>query len=119
MDGQAIYSLSEDRSTSIYNHLTLTTLPLPPQFVIIDAMFVINTRPLRQTRMFSDYACFLFEQFVTQHFRDGVQEVHLVFDKPGRQSFNPKQYEHKKRYLQCNNDHQHNTLLIHSNYKYP
>ena len=35
-----------------------TTLPLPPQVVIIDAMFVINTRPLRQTRMFSDYACF-------------------------------------------------------------
>ena len=84
-----------------------TTLPLPPQVVIIDAMFVINTRPLRQTRMFSDYACFLFEQFVTQHFRDGVQEVQLVFDKPGRQSFNPKQYKHKKRYLQCNNDHRH------------
>ena len=84
-----------------------TTLPIPAQVVIIDAMFAINTRPLRQTKTFSDYACFLFEQFVTQHFKAGVLEVHLVFDKVRRQPFNPKQYEHKKRYSHNNNDHQH------------
>ena len=84
-----------------------TTLPVPAQVVIIDAMFAINTRPLRQTKTFSNYACFLFEQFATQHFKAGVQEVHLVFDKPRRQPFNPKQYEHRKRYSENNNDHQH------------
>ena len=87
-----------------------TTLPTPAQVVIIDAMFAINTRPLRQTKTFSDYACFLFEQFVTQHFKAGVLEVHLVFDKVRRQPFNPKQYEHKKRYSHNNNDHQHSSF---------
>ena len=47
-----------------------TTLPVTPQVVF---MFTINTRPLRQTKKtFSDYACFLFEQFVTQYFRAGI-----------------------------------------------
>ena len=80
------------------------TLPVTPQAVIIDAMFTINTRPLRLSKTFSDYACFLFEQFVTPHFRAGAHEVHLIFDKPSTGSFNPKWYEQKRRY---NPDHQH------------
>ena len=82
------------------------TLPVTPQAVIIDAMFTINTKPLRLSKTFSDYACFLFEQFVTPHFRAGAREVHLIFDKPSRGSFNPKQYEQKRQYKE-NPEHQH------------
>jgi len=68
-------------------------------------MFAINTRPLQQTRTVSDYACFLFEQFASPHYRAGVQEIHLVFDKPWRQAFNPK-------YSQISNNHQHCSFSI-------
>ena len=40
-------------------------LQVKAQVAIIDAMFVINTRPLRQAKTISDYATFLFEQHVT------------------------------------------------------
>ena len=33
-----------------------------------------------------------------------------MFDKPRRQPFNPKQYKHRKRYSENNNDHQHCTF---------
>jgi len=73
-------------------------LTIVPEVVIMDTMFVINTRPLRQTNTFSDYALFLFNQFVTQYFRKGALEVYLIFDKPNRQIFNPKKFEQRKRY---------------------
>ena len=72
-------------------------------------MFLLNTRPLWQTKTISDYTKLLFNQFALQHYKIGVGEVHLIFDKPGRQQFNPKQFEHHKRYLQNKTvtDHQH------------
>ena len=91
-------------------------LPFAPQIVIIDAMFLLNTRPLRQTNTVSDYTKLLFNQFVLQHYKTGVNEVHLLFDKPGRQLFNPKQFEHRKRYLQNKTvtEHQHYIFMPHS-----
>ena len=91
-------------------------LPFVPQVAIIDAMFMLNTRPLRQTKTLSDYTKFLFNQFALQHYKTGVNEVHLIFDKPGRQQFNPKQFEHHKRSLQHKtvNEHQHYTFMPHS-----
>ena len=79
-------------------------------------MFPLNTRPLRQTKTISDYTKLLFNQFVLQHYKIGVGEVHLIFDKPGRQQFNPKQFEHHKRYLQNKavTDHQHYSFMPHS-----
>ena len=74
-----------------------------PQVVIIDAMFMLNTRPLRQTKTIIEYTILLFNQFVIQYYKTGVKEVHLIFDKPGRQNFNPKQFEHNKRYILCVN----------------
>ena len=80
-----------------------------PQVVIIDAMFMLNTRPLRQTKTIIEYTILLFNQFAIQYYKTGVKEVHLIFDKPGRQNFNPKQFEHNKRYSMCKlaKEHQH------------
>ena len=79
-----------------------------PEAAIIDGMFLINCTPLRHTSIVADYAAFLFNRFVSPHYRAGAVEVHLVFDTPNRQPFNPKCYEHKRR-DQCHNtkDHEH------------
>ncbi len=53
-----------------------------PQITILDAMFLINTKPLRRTKTLSDYAQLLFNRFVLEHFKAGAREVHLLFDKP-------------------------------------
>ena len=84
-----------------------TSLTIIPQAAIIDAMFIINTRPLRQTKTFLEYAHFLFNQFILQHYKAGTSEVHLIFDKVYRQLFNPKRFEHVKRYSKNSSDHQH------------
>ena len=67
-----------------------TSLPWVPQVVIVDAMFAINIKPLRQHKNIQQYANFLFCQFADVHFRKGTNEVHIVFDHPDRLSFNPK-----------------------------
>ena len=43
-----------------------------PEVVIINVVFIINTRPLPHTNTFSDYVLFLFNQFVFQHFKKKV-----------------------------------------------
>ena len=85
----------------------ISSLPSTFPVVIIDAMFMIHTKPLRLTKTFAEYAQFLFNQFVLKYYKTGTLEVHLVFDKPARRLFNPKQVEHLRRYTSSNNDHQH------------
>ena len=68
---------------------------------------MVNTRPLRRTKTIMEYAHVLFDRFALEYFRAGVQEVHLIFDKPGRQTFNPKQFEHAKRYTKGKSCNQH------------
>ena len=68
-----------------------------PQVTIIDAMFLINTKPLRKTKTIAEYAQFLFNRYALEQYQSGVSQVHLVFDKPGQQKFNPKQFQHTKR----------------------
>ena len=48
-----------------------------PEVVILDAMFLINTKP---TKTVSEYAKLLYSRFVLEHFNCGVSEVHIVFD---------------------------------------
>ena len=52
--------------------------PWVPQVAIVDAMFMVNTRPLRRTKTIMQYTRVLFDQFALEHFRAGVQEVHLM-----------------------------------------
>ena len=85
-----------------------TNFPLwTPEVVIIDAMFLINIRPLRRTKTVAEYASLLFNQAVVQYYKAGTNEIHLVFDKPGRQTFNPKACEHHRRYSKGNTTSQH------------
>ena len=38
-----------------------------------------------------------------------TNEVHLIFDKPGRRDFNPKAFKHNRQYNKTNIEHQHYT----------
>ena len=68
-----------------------------PEYAIIDAMFLLNTKPLRSTKSITDYSKFLFNRYAMYYYKIGIKEVHLVFDSPNKQAFNPKQFEQAKR----------------------
>ena len=80
---------------------TVFTSTLPqgwvPQTVVLDAMFLINNTPLRRHRNITDYTQFIFSRFVIEHYKAGVHDVHLTFDKPDSQIFNPKMFEQGRR----------------------
>ena len=44
-----------------------------------------------------EYAHFLLRRFVAPYYHKGSQEVHVLFDNPGRHSFSPKQWKQAKR----------------------
>ena len=79
--------------------VVFNTLPTGwvPEAVIIDGMFLIQCAPLRQTSTISRYAELLFNRFTLHHFKSGAIEVHLIFDSPSMQPFNPKNYERTRR----------------------
>ena len=65
--------------------------------VVLEGMFLINTTPLGTHTSMLDYATFLLRRFVMPHLASGTQEVHIVFDNPGRQPHSPKAFERKRR----------------------
>ena len=75
-----------------------------PEVVIMDSMFLIQCNPLRQTM---DYAKLILNRFALQHYQAGVREVHLVFDAPSNDYFNPKMYEQSRRDSTCESFHEH------------
>ena len=81
---------------------------LPPEWiaevVIIDAMLCIDINPLRQHRSIEQYASLLIKQFAFQYYQQGTNEVHFIFDCPGRLEFNPKDCGPKRM---INADHMH------------
>ena len=76
----------------------ISALEWIPEVAIVDAMFAINTNPLRQHKSIEQYAYFLFKQIVIPHYQIGTNQVHLVFDHPNRLFFNSKDCEHNRRY---------------------
>ena len=50
-----------------------------PECVMVEAMFMLNTLPLRSHNTFADYANFLRKRLSTPHFTNGAREVHLFF----------------------------------------
>lgn len=65
--------------------------------VILEGMFLINTKPLHSHKVMGNYGNFLMRRFIVPYLKKGSQEVHLLFDDPGRQSENPKQFEQSRR----------------------
>ena len=55
---------------------------------------MINTTPLGSHKVMAEYAKFLFTRFVI---KKGCDEVHIIFDNPGRLQNTPKYFEHKRR----------------------
>ena len=68
-----------------------------PESAIIDGMFLLNTKPLNSHKVMTSYGNFLMDRFILPYFRKGCEEVHLLFDDPGRQPDNPKQFEQTRR----------------------
>ena len=64
---------------------------------IIDGMFIINCKPLRTSKSIAEYSLFLFRRFLLPHFQSQVKEIHLLFDTPNSNIFNPKMFEQKRR----------------------
>ena len=65
--------------------------------VILEGMFLINTKPLHCHKIMEDYGNFMMRRFIVPYLKKGSQEVHLLFDDPGRQAENPKQFEQSRR----------------------
>lgn len=100
---KASKSIWTDKLESRYNSsdtpVVMHTMPQGwvPQVAVLDGMFLINTKTLWRTRIVTEYAQYIFDRFALEHFQAGVSEVHLTFDKPGRQPFNPKLFEQTER----------------------
>ena len=105
------------RYQSAQPSIIVSSLPWLPQVVIIDAMYMIYTKPLRRTTTMADYSKFLYHQYVIEHFKLGVSKVHLVFDNPTMNTFNPKQFEQARHHYSENtmqHRHQHHAFDVNS-----
>ena len=86
-----------------YNDTTLSlfTSDIPhgwqPKCVLLEGMFLINTKPLGTHKTLSDYAKFLMARHITSQFKRGAMEVHIIFDNPGRLGNTPKHFEQLRR----------------------
>lgn len=65
--------------------------------IILEGMFLINTKPLPIHKTLAGYANFIMSRFVLPHYYKGGREVHLLFDNSGRQVENPKVFEQARR----------------------
>lgn len=68
----------------------ISTLEWVPEVVIIDAMFIINTNPLRQHTTLLHYSEFLFKQYAVPHFACVCNQVHLSLTIPQGRSSIPR-----------------------------
>ena len=82
------------------------------EVVVIDAMFMINTNPLKSIKIVSEYGILLLKVFVMPYFQSQCTEVHLCLDNPKQQQFNPKQCEQERRDEACKTDLQSHTHLM-------
>ena len=79
--------------------------------VVLEGMFTLNTTPLSTHSVMKEYALFLLQRFVINYFSSGTNQVHIVFDNPGRPPNTPKAFERKRRdcerTVSSHSDHKH------------
>ena len=75
----------------------VSNMPWRPECSVLDGMFLINTSPLGGHKTFVDYGKFLLTRYIMTQFSKGSNEVHVVFDNPGRLKNTPKYFEHLRR----------------------
>ena len=68
-----------------------------PSTVVMEGMFLINISLWSAHTDMGEYADFLLKQHILPHFRNGAQEVHLLFDDPQCQAVSPKYFERMNR----------------------
>ena len=76
-----------------------------PETVILEWMFVVNTKPLHSQQIMAHYGGFIMRRFILPYFHKGSSEVHLLFDNPGNQVENPKVFEQARRDTTASSDH--------------
>ena len=67
-----------------------------PDTVLIDGIFLIYTNPIPNTKM-ADYVLFLIARYAVHYLQKGVNDIHIIFDNPGRITNHPKCIEHIQR----------------------
>ncbi|CAG2187243.1 unnamed protein product [Mytilus edulis] len=93
---KSLYSSSYTDSLSFTNSNTTG--------IILEGMFIINSRPLGYHVSFLQYASFLFDRWVLNFYaRYNASEIHVLFDDPERNCPSPKDVERASRDL----GHQH------------
>ena len=68
-----------------------------PHSVILEGMFLINTTPLKIHSCMLEYTTFIFARHAGRYLSSEVNEVHIVFDDPGRFDMHPKDIERTQR----------------------
>ena len=76
-----------------------------PETVIMEGMFIINTKPLNCHRTMEEYGHFLTRRFIVPYFSKGSKEFHMLFDNPGQVRDNPKLFEQARRDSSLPSDH--------------
>ena len=70
---------------------------------------MLNTTPLSTHSIMKEYALFLLRRFVINYFSSSTNQVHILFDNPGRLPNSPKAFERKRRDSErtVSSDHKH------------
>lgn len=115
-DGKPVHG-TKSNATKVYEkryeeaHPPIITTSLPPDWnpdtIIMEGMFLINITPWSGHQNIGEYADFLLRQHVLMHYRNGVSEVHLLFDDPGSVTQSPKYFErlHRDQANPISDDH--------------
>ncbi|CAG2214727.1 unnamed protein product [Mytilus edulis] len=72
-------------------------LHFKPDCVIIDGMFILNSKPLKSSnRLFAHFLVSLFNRWIIPYIQLNTKEIHIVFDDQSPQ-LSPKDIERKRR----------------------
>lgn len=84
-----------------YKEASVVINCFPPQWtpdsVLLEGMFMIQTTPALGVTKYSNYCIMLLHRFVIPHFKNGVKQVHVIFDSPNSENESPKEIERRQR----------------------